>query len=187
MKNSKKKISVLAICLLLTVVIAVGGTLAYLFTHTESVINIFQPAEAPNNIEETMNGTVKENVYISVPSLSDRPRAVKVFVRVAMIATWQDADGNIASVAPVAGTDYKVVPGSSKWVQHTDGFYYYKESVNPGDNTENLFNSIRAVNDGAPAGHTLHIEILSQSIQAEGGKGSTKAVIDAWGVDPSTL
>ena len=112
--NGKKKISALAICLLLTVVMAVGGTLAYLYTNTNAVTNTFKPAQAPNNIEETMNTdkTVKSDVAISVPSLTENPEAVDVYIRVAMVATWQgieaDNKGVIASKVPILGTDYKV-------------------------------------------------------------------------------
>ena len=180
--NGKKKISAVAICLLLTVVMAVGGTLAYLFTNTQSVTNTFKPAQAPNEIQETMNTdkTVKSDVYISVPQ---NEKNVKVYIRVAMVATWQNSAGEIASVTPVAGTDYIIDAGSSKWVKHTDGFYYYKEIVAPGGQTEKLFDSITVVDDKAPAGYTLHVELLSQSIQAEGTDASGKTPIEiAWKV-----
>ena len=37
-------------------------------------------------------------------------------------------------------------------------------------------------------GYTLHVEIVSQSIQAEGTDAvGVKPVVLAWGVDPSTL
>lgn len=185
--NGKKKISALTICLLLTVVMTVAGTLAYLFTNTDPVTNTFKPAAAPNEIVETMDEdrTVKSNVYVSVPH---NEKNVDVYIRVAVVATWQDAQGNIAPTTPTETVDYIVDPGSNKWVKSTtDGFYYYTESVAPNGRTENLFDRITVVAGRAPAGHTLHIEIMSQSIQAEGVKGTTKAVVDAWGVDPTTL
>lgn len=181
--NGKKKIYAIAICLLLTVVFAVGGTVAYLLTSTPSVKNTFTPASAPNEIEENFNGEVKSGVKILVPQ---GDKNVDVYVRVAMVATWQDTAGNVAPATPVAGTDYIVDMGSDKWVKNGD-FYYYTEVVAPGTETEVLFDSITVVEGKAPAGYTLHVELMSQSIQADGMKGDMKVVESAWGVDPDEL
>lgn len=181
--NGKKKISAIAICLLLTVVFAVGGTVAYLLAATPYVKNTFTSASAPNEIEEEFDGEEKTDVKVLVPS---NPENVDVYIRVAMVATWQDEAGNVAPATPVAGTDYIVDMGSDKWVEK-DGFYYYTEVVAPGSSTENLFDSIKVVDGRSPEGYTLHVELMSQSIQADGMNGDTKAVVDAWGFDPAEL
>ena len=76
--------------------------------------------------------------------------------------------------------------GSDKWVKNGD-FYYYTEVVAPGTETEVLFDSITVVEGKAPAGYTLHVELMSQSIQADGMNGDMKVVESAWGVDPDEL
>ena len=177
--NGKKKISAVAICLLLTVVMAIGGTLAYLFTNTAPVTNTFKPAQAPNEIKETMTNNVKSNVYVQVPQ---NEKNVDVYLRVAVVVSWQDKDGNIGPKVPVKDTDYEVDMGDSKWVLH-NGYYYYTDIVSPNESTEHLFDSITVVDGATPKGYALSVELLSQSIQAEGtnAKGE-KPVQLAWGV-----
>ena len=183
--NNKKKFSVLAICLLLTALFAVSGTLAYLIASTNSVENTFTPADAPNVISEEMSGTVKSDVKVTVPSNEEN---VDVYIRATYVATWQNANGEIYSTMPVEGTDYSVELGTSgKWVK-ANGFYYYKESVAPGAETEVLIEKCEVLKAAPAEGYTLHVEILSQSVQAEGvAEDGNKAVEKAWGVDPSTL
>ena len=182
--NGKKKISAFVICLLLTVVIGISGTLAYLFTQTSPVTNTFNPAAAPNEIKETMANNVKSNVFVSIPSITENPKAVKVYVRAAMVVTWQDGEGNIAPIVPIEGTDYIVtMPENSKWHKHVDSYYYYKEIVEPGECTENLFDSITVVEGKTPEGYALSVELLSQSIQAEGvNKDGVTPIALAWGI-----
>ena len=95
---------------------------------------------------------------------------------------WQDKDGNIGPKVPVKDTDYEVDMGESKWVLH-NGYYYYTDIVSPNESTEHLFDSITVVDGATPKGYALSVELLSQSIQAEGtnAKGE-KPVQLAWGV-----
>ena len=181
--NGKKKISALAICLLLTVVFAVSGTLAYLFTSTDPVTNTFTvPENGIEIIEPKWDGKVKSNV--TVKNTGD----VKSFIRVKIVVNWQ----NGTNVIPADTTDYEwkintTGDENGKWVLN-NGFYYYNKPVEAKAETGVLIeNAVQKVE--APAGYTaedgykLHIEVLAQSVQAE----PIDAVTSAWGIDPSAL
>jgi len=202
--NSKKKISIVAICLLLTVVMVVGGTLAYLFISTEDVKNTFTPAKVGNHIEETLEGApgpnmVKTNVRVenSIKGATDL-EIVNAYTRTKYIVTWQKTAGDVKYALPADISDYNVlfnldnsttgdVPG--KWVLHTDGYYYFTGIVAPGAATDILIRSIVPYENAASEGYTvedgykLNVEIISQSIQAEGTDAAGKTPIElAWKV-----
>lgn len=186
--NGKKKVSVVAICLLLTVVLTVGGTLAYLFTSTGSVTNTFTPAKTDIEVEEpNWNGLVKSDVTIK--NTGD----IKAFIRAKIVVNWQ----NSTNIIPAADTDYEwdintTGDENGKWVKIGD-FYYYNKPIDPGFETgvliENAAQAVEApIGYKAVDGYKLHIEVLAQSVQAEGvDKNGVKPVVLAWGVDPSTL
>jgi hypothetical protein len=69
-------------------------------------------------------------------------------------------------------------------MKHTDGFYYYTEVVNPGERTSDLLEST-IIGATKADGSYLVVTVVHQSIQAEGTANGQKAVVDAWGVDPS--
>lgn len=166
--NGKKKISALAICLLLTVVMVVGGTLAYLFTSTIPVENTFTPAKVGNHIVEKNDGTIKKEVKVqnSIKGTTDS-EIVDAYIRATFVVNWKDSTGEY--ILPAQATDYVVDMGSSDWLKAADGFYYYNKSVAPGDFTAVLIDSLKPA-DGVVApkeGYTLNVEIISQSIQAK--------------------
>lgn len=172
MNRRKTILLLMAAALLMTA--TVGGTLAYLFAQTDPVENIFEPGRVVPVIHEEFSGSVKNNVTIS------NSGNVNAYIRAAVVVTWKTADGKIAPVAPVEGTDYVIsCPVDSKWTKHTDGYYYYADPVAPGGSTGVLLTGCK-LKDGAtpPDGCSLNVEILTQAIQAE-GMGATGA-IDAW-------
>lgn len=197
--KGKKKISALAICLLLTVVMAVGGTLAYLFTSTLPVENTFTPAKVGNYVKETLaedeGKWEKQNVTIvnNIGGEKGDPEIVDAYIRAMVVANWKTSDNRILPAK--RGIDYSITfANGTGWVQNTaDGYYYYTKVVKPDGETGVFITEVKPLNE-APEGHTaaegytLHVEIISQSIQAEGtaANGKTPAEI-AWGVDPSTL
>ena len=174
-RNTKLFASVLAIALVLTV--GVGGTLAYLIANGGSITNIFNPTQASIQIvEDTFDGNEKKNVYI------ENTCEIPVYVRVALVPTWEDANGN-----PVGTTatldDLNIDWGSDKWVKSGD-YWYYKEAVAVGAVTENIIDTATVVTAN---GYKMNLQIIAEAIQADGVKGETKAVVDAWGVDPTAL
>lgn len=181
MKLNKKQLSLL-ISLLLLLTVSVGGTLAYIVTQTTPVKNTFTPAEVTCHITDTMNTSKTEKTDAYVTNTGD----VDAYIRVALVFTWRDAEGNIAPVA-VKASDYSLSLGSN-WAE-VNGYYYYKSAVEAGDKTEDLIESCKlAENVTAPVGYGLCVEILADAIQADGvASDGTKPVVKAWGVDPSEL
>ena len=206
-EKSKKKNYAIAICLLLTVVMVVGGTLAYLFANTVPVENTFQPAKVGNHIDETLSGVVgsvmeKTNVRVqnSIKGNVD-PEIVDAYIRATYTVTWQKTVNGVKYVLPAQADEYEVILNldnsasgdvEGTWVKNGN-YYYFTGIVAPGNSTDVLIKAVAPVVD-APEGYTtadgygLNVEIISQSIQAEGtaANGDTPAKI-AWGVDPSTL
>lgn len=170
MKRNKKNTVLAVLMIALLLLGAVGGTLAYLKTQTDTVTNVFEPAKVPSEVEENFDGSTKSNVTIR------NNGNVPAYIRADIVVTWKDSDGNIYPKNPVAGTDYTISLGSD-W-EEVGGFYYYKNTVEAGKTTTNLIVSCSPVEGKAPDGYSLNVEILGQAIQAE-GMGATSAQ-DAW-------
>lgn len=174
---------VLLVSILALLVGIVGSSLAYLITQTGSVENTFQPSKVTCEIQEefSQGGSEKKNVQVKNTGDTD------AYIRAALVFTWVDSQGNIAPVA-VKESDYVLVLGTGWSAKQTDGFYYYKTSVAPGEKTGNLVNSITRVENFAPEGYTLCVDVIADAVQAKGGASNgNKAVVEAWGVDPTTL
>lgn len=164
MKKNMKKMLILLAATMLLLTFAVGGTIAYLVTSDGPVVNTFEPAKVTIEVTEdpfAENDNIKNNVQIK------NTGSAKAYIRAAIVVTWQDANGNIYPAFPVEYTDYRIDYGTG-WTP-SGGYYYYNGEVEPGDPTTNLINSIAPVAGRAPNGYDLHVEILAQAIQAEGG------------------
>lgn len=181
MKNGKhaaprgmKRSLVLVVSLLALLLVVAGGTLAWL-TAQDSVSNTFTPAHVTCDVvEETFDGTKKENVTIK--NTSDIP----VYIRASIIVTWKDSNGNVYGQLPVAGTDYTIDYGTG-WTQQGD-YWYCNSEVAVGVNTPVLINSCTEVSANAPEGnYHLSVEIIAEAIQSQ----PDRAVKDAWGVTVS--
>ena len=180
MNRKKHKYTIMLVCLLVTVSIVVGGTIAYLFTESDPVVNTFTPVEADNEIHEELNGNIKKNVQIENTGKTD------AFIRAKVVVTWQNGDGEVYPVMPASNLvdatnpDYNITYNTTDWIEilPKDGYWYYKTSVAPGASTKDLIVSATPVKDAPAVGYTLHIEILSQAIQSE----PATAVQEAWGV-----
>ena len=190
MKKSKKTMTLLA-SLVLVLGIVVAGTVAFLVTNTNPVVNTFTPSRVPNKVVETFDGNVKSDVKIK------NEGDISAYIRVAVIANWvkknEQGGYDVYGEQPVLARDYTISPETigNGWVKSGD-YYYYTQSVPKGETTAVLFDFIAPVEGKAPAGYSLSIEILSQSIQAEGmGKDANNQnatpVMIAWGVQPEDL
>lgn len=170
--NKKSKFSALAVCLLLTAMLAIGGTLAYLFTHTDPVVNTFNPVDVDIEIVEKLDGNIKSNVQIANTGKTD------AFIRAKVVITWQNEAGNVYPKAPVPGTgnDYTITYNNTDWVLGSDGFWYCKNDVAPNALSAILINEAKPLKLCEDDAYTLHIEILSQAIQST----PENVVIDTW-------
>jgi hypothetical protein len=175
-KRFTNKQLALLISIILIVTCTVGGTVAYIFTNTNEVVNVFTPAVISTDIEEEIDGAVKESV--SIKNNSD----MAVYVRAEVVVTWKklDENGNVTNEvyaeAPVLGVDYELTPAaSSKWIEYNGHYYYYKP-VEAGAVTDALFTDGKA--ETTKEGYVLSMEVLTQSVQAS----PVDAIKDVWGV-----
>ena len=178
-KRRSKKTGTLFLSLLLVATMVVGGTLAYLFTNTEPVENIFTPSYVSCSVTEEFNGTTKRNVNVTNTGNID------AYIRVKLVTYRVNNEGDhIGGTAKIPPFD----PGAG-WVKNGD-YYYYTKPVAPGANpAAALINSIDLIGSYTDAdGGKQVIEVMAEAIQANGvADDSTKAVVKAWGVDPETL
>lgn len=179
---SKKRLTILLVSLLSVVAISVGVTLAYVLTRTDEVENEFKPSKVACAVVEngappvtgavTETGDTKDKVQIKNTGDTD------AYIRVAVVATWKNADGTVWAQAPVAGTDYTAWTPGTGWVLGADGYYYYTNSVAPNALTGILINQIVPLKAAPEAGYRLSIEIVASAIQAK----PSDVVKDQWGV-----
>ena len=178
MKLNKKVTTIVSLALIGAATVV--GTVAYLFTSTGPVTNTFAPANVTTEIVEEIDGNVKKTVQIQ------NSGNVNAYIRAQVVATWQDASGNVHPTKPVFGRDYTYTLNSTGWdVETSDGFYYHKESVAAGAYTSVLFSEGKVLTNTVqkPEGeYFLSIEIIGSGIQADGVEGTTPAVVNAWGV-----
>lgn len=151
--------------LLLTVLlllVCTGGAAAYLRWSTLAADNGFIPerSELPT-INESFNGTTKQNVTVTVGNTD-----YSVRVRAAIVATWVNNTGEVNSHTPLAGTDYTISYGSG-WTQGGDGYWYCNTVIPSGGTTPVLITSCTS-NGTEPSGYHLDVEILAQTIQSAG-------------------
>ena len=191
-KYINKKLIITSVILLLLV--AVGTTLAYVFTETEPVENTFIPSRVSCAVVE--NG--KEPVSGSLVNISDSKNNVQIqntgdtdaYIRVAVTVNWMNADGTrVWAQKPIQNTDYTITYNLSEdgWFDGGDGFYYYSKAVSPTspNNLTGILISNAALMSGvtAPVGtdgtpYYLSIEIVASAIQS-----TPKTVVEEqWGV-----
>jgi hypothetical protein len=110
-----------------------------------------------------------------------------VYVRVNVVATWQDKDKKIYYSAPKLGTDYSFTYDTNWKFNEKDGYYYYNTAVAGDTNDISFATDVQQSSTAtAPDGYTLHLEVLVETIQAIGktDDNSKTAVMDAWNIQP---
>lgn len=168
--TARRQLAVLLVPLLLTIVIAAGVTIAFLFTSTEPLKNTFTPAYVSCDVLEgegdngsTFDGVTKSKVRIKNTGNTD------AYIRAAVVITWvSDKDNKVSAVKPVAQADYSIAYAEDAgWTfNNADGFWYYSAPVKVNDTTENLIESCTAVAGKAPDGFHLSVEIVASAIQS---------------------
>ena len=173
-RRLKKPVKVILILssLLLTVCLSIGTTYAYLLSRSETVTNTFTPGTAGNTIDESFNGTLKENVKVK------NTGNINAFIRATIVITWQNKKGEVYPVLPVKGTDYAITLNPDNGWFENNGIYYCKTEVAPGASTPVLIKECTQEITNAPKGYGLNVEILSSSIQSL----PRSAVQEAWGI-----
>ena len=174
--QSKQSLAIkLVICLILLLMISVGGTIAFVVTHTSEIRNTFNESVVKCEVDETFKDNVKSNV--SIKNTGDTTAYIRAFVNV----TWMNESGQVASVSPKS-TDYMIEYSTSGWLKGSDGYYYYSLPVQPNNKTAVLINSCQLLETAsAPDGYYLSVEIVCSSIQST----PVSVVSDIWHVQLS--
>ena len=124
-------------------------------------------------IMETFDSTnkIKEDVYIKNNGNID------IYVRVALVFSFEDSNGVILSEEPIEDDDYTITFSSStNWVLGSDGYYYYKDKIPANSRTDILIDSCENIKNYTDKSFTL--DIVVQGIQAS----PSSSVTEAWGV-----
>ena len=170
----KKRFTVSFICFALILLVTVGGTFAVLKNVGSSVTNRFIPGKVSTEVNETLSGKEKSDIKIK------NTGNTSAYIRVAVVQNWVDGGGNV-----VPGT-LPALPAAlgDNWELNTsDGFYYYKNAVDPNGETTVLFRSAITEPADGPSGAHLQVSVLADGIQSQGtGKGYK----ECWGVDLNT-
>ena len=172
-KTRSTKFIALLVSMVLLVVGAVSGTVAYIVAHAGPVENVFEATSVPCEVVEKFEDhTVKTDVKIAYKGNID------AYIRARVVITWQDENGNVAAQVPVEDTDYTIdYDSTGDWVQVGD-YWYCSEAVAPSKTTPVLIAKCEPVEGKAPAGYYLSVEILAESIQSQ----PSSVAHEVWGV-----
>ncbi len=159
MKKFRGKSIVLLAALAVMMALPISGTMAYLVVGTGELVNTFTPVQVDTVIKETVVKGSKSEIKVENKKLE---KNIPVYVRVAVVGNWVNADGQIVApwTAPATPT--------SDWTKASDGFYYYNSVLQVGAETSVLF-SDAITEAGKPSGADhLVVTVVHQSIQSVG-------------------
>ncbi|EOU1595713.1 hypothetical protein QYB28_001778 [Clostridium perfringens] len=199
---SKKKIIGLCIAGVLAVG-SIGGSLAW-FTSSDSITNPFSTASTDNpsnlnsgikinekfNKEEADNTLPGDNVTKQV-NVSNKATYDQL-IRVKIKKVWKDAKGeekpdldtkNIILNFENNLTDSNK-PEEGKWIEGSDGYYYYNGIVNPKGQTANLLESVTLSKDTTNEFKGLKFDVV---VDSEGVQAANGAVNDSWKDAPQAI
>lgn len=165
-RKGRLNATIISVVLILT--LAVGGTIAFLSTKTDPVVNTFNPSQVTCSVVEDFDGKTKTNV--NVENTGDIP----AFIRVKLVAyrtndVGQHIGGTASLPAFTLGTG---------WVKCGD-YYYYTYPVAPEETPADSLAEVIKLTENytdVDGGHQS-IDVIAEAIQA----GPEAAVKAAWG------
>ena len=192
-RSERRKLRAMLLSVAVVGALAVAGTAAFLTDSPEGVVNTFEPSSVATKVTEDVQSDPAKKQSVAIGNIGD----TAAYIRAAVVATWQDENGNVHGKAPVEGADYEIVfvelqqaDPEGIWTESSDGFWYWSSPVAAGASTGVLIESC-VYRANAPEGFFLNVEILGSGIQAEGevsttevldGSAGTAPVEIAWGV-----
>lgn len=161
-----KRLATLLVSLLLVLGVAVGGTVAFLSTRTDSKENTFTPSKVTCEVTETFNNNVKSQV--AVKNTGDTTAFIRAAINVTWMSNQDAANQTVSAKVPVKDTDYSITfAKNTNWIQGADGYYYYKLPVAPQGSTGVLIEECKLQNNASvPDGYHLSVEIVASAIQS---------------------
>lgn len=169
----KGRLTAMAIATVMLLALAIGGTVAWLSTKGDPIINTFNPSEVACQVEESFDKTTGEKRNVNVTNTGD----TEAYIRVKLVTYRTNDQGqHIGGTAEIPA----FTPGTG-WVPY-GGYYYYTKPVAPNGSPENaLISSITltgSYNDNDADGGHQAIDVMAEAIQS----GPAQAVGEAWGV-----
>lgn len=165
-RKGRLNATIISVVLILT--LAVGGTIAFLSTKTDPVVNTFNPSQVTCSVVEDFDGKTKTNV--NVKNTGDIP----AFIRVKLVAyRTNDAGQHIGGVSEVPAFTL-----GKDWARCGD-YYYYTYPVVPGATPADSLAEVIKLTENytdVDGGHQS-IDVIAEAIQA----GPEAAVKAAWG------
>ena len=150
-KRNEKHTLVLTIVIILLAALAIGTTVAFIITKTDTYDNTFIPPITRISLEG----------YDDITNTGNIP----VYVRTIAVVNWHSLEDEhtILSEVPEHGVDYDVTNVTDGWFLASDGFFYYEKPLQPGESVA-IFTKAEQLRE--KAGYELRIQLLSSSIQA---------------------
>lgn len=165
-RKGRLNATIISVVLILT--LAVGGTIAFLSTKTDPVVNTFNPSQVTCSVVEDFDGKTKTNV--NVENTGDIP----AFIRVKLVAYRTNDQGqHIGGVSEVPAFTL-----GKDWAKCGD-YYYYTCPVAPGATPADSLAEVIKLTENytdVDGGHQS-IDVIAEAIQA----GPEAAVKAAWG------
>lgn len=161
-----KRLATLLVSLVLVLGVAVGGTVAFLSTRTDSKENTFTPSKVTCEVTETFKNNVKSNV--AVQNTGDTTAFIRAAINVTWMSNQDAANQTVSAKVPVKDTDYSIkLADNTNWIKGADGYYYYKLPVDPQVSTGVLIEECKLQNNASvPDGYHLSVEIVASAIQS---------------------
>lgn len=153
----------IAFCVCILACAAISGSLAWLISAPGPVVNEFIPGEVTIQVDETFNGTTKQNVRIK------NTGNVPAYIRVALVPAWVDDEGNIAAkpASLELNDDCDITWGDNFnqfWFEGTDGFYYCKTVIEPDESTPILIKSCTV--KGEEHEYDFELQVIASAVQS---------------------
>lgn len=179
MRHNKLKIVLVAMALCMLTVMT-QGSLAY-YSATESAINVITSGDISAKIIEKMgNGDFpRDGVYVMPGSVISKKVSVvntgahPFWLRVKLTNAIDDT-----SLSPdVMELDLNL----NDWIAGEDGYYYYKNIVQPGAETEKLFTQVKIAGnvDNSYLNKKLELTVSAFAVQSE-FNGSSPLDAEGW-------
>ena len=156
----------IAFCVCILACAAVSGSLAWLTSTPEQVVNSFTPGVVTIQVDEKFDGSTKSNVRIK------NTGNVPAYIRVALVPAWVDDEGNIAAkpASLKLNDDCNIAWGKdgsgyeADWFIGSDGFYYCKTVIEPGASTPILIKSCTV--KGEEHEYDFELQVIASAVQS---------------------
>ncbi len=214
-RNFNKKSGIIFLSLFLILSVSVGGTIAYLATQTNPIVNIFKPSEVTCKVTEDFNedgiDNIKKNVNVQIIDDDDALMDIDAYIRVKLVSYRVNQAGQTIGGET---TIPEFTPGDG-WKKHGEHYYYIKPVAPGGMPDTDLIGEEGilledynyqfyggelseeeekipgakpyGIKSGRAGGGYQVIEVIAEAIQAEGvDQEGTPAVTKAWGIPVDT-